>query len=168
MHRTVNSVTVYVLPVIFFSRRHDIRWLLFPGRRWTDIITGEFIATINHVIIFVVSWGIRFVEIAFFIILSVRWRWWRTVSFPLAKLQIIFIESTTYIRSLFPWTTSTAVYTANTFLFRGAVHFYLSPHFLFALFTYIGKPKYISVGIEKSEGRVLFIVEKLYLQNFSI
>lgn len=168
MHRTVNSVTVYVLPVIFFSRRHDVRWLLFPRRRWANIITGEFIATISHVIIFVVSWGMRFVEIAFFIILSVGWRWWRTVSFTLAKLQIIFIESTTNIRSLFSWTTSTTVDTANTFLFRGAVHFYLSPYIFFALFTYIGESKYISVRIKKSERRVLFIVEKLYLQNFSI
>lgn len=163
MHRAVNFATIYVLPVIFFSRCHYIRWLLLPGRRGADIITGEFIATIDHVIIFVVSWGIGFVEIAFFIILSVGWRWWRTVSFTLAKLQIIFIKSTTYIRSLFSWTTPTAVYTANTFLFRGAVHFYLSPHFFFALFTYICESKYISVGIEKSERRVLFIVEKLYL-----
>lgn len=143
--------------------------MLLSWRRWTDIIiAGKFIATIGHVVIFMISWGIGFVEISLLIILSVRWRWWRAVSFTLTKLQIIFIKSATYIWSLFSWTTPTTVYTANTFLFGGTVDFYLSSHFFFALFTYKCESEYISVWVKESKRWVLFIVEKLYLQNFSI
>lgn len=142
--------------------------MLLSRRRRTDIIGScNLIATIRHVIIFMISWCVGFVEIALFIILSDRGRWW-TIPFTLTKLQIIFIECTANVWSLFSWTTTTTINTANTLLFWRTIDLNLAPYVFLALFTYICKPKYISIGVKKSKRRILFVVEKLYLKDFPI
>lgn len=142
--------------------------MLLSRRRRTDIIGScKLIATIRHVIIFMISWCVGFVEIALFIILSKRRRWW-TIPLTLTKLQIIFIECTANVWSLFSWTTTTTVNTANTLLFWRTIDLNLAPYFFLALFTNICKPKYISIGVKKSKRRILFVVEKLYLKDFPI
>lgn len=117
----------------------------------------------SHVVIFMIARSIRPIKVFLFIIVSIRVR---TLSFAAPCLKIIFIKRTinAYTLSL---RTSSTIYTFYTFLFR-VWNVDLSCELLFSLFIDIGKPKYIPIWIQKCKWWILFILQKLNLQIFSI
>lgn len=161
MHWAIHFVIFDIFSIVFFCWCHYIRWCLLLSGRRADIIivtTGDkFVATIRHVIIFVISRSIWFVKVTLLVVLSI-WRWWWTISFALTKLKVIFIKSTTNVWSLLSGASTTTINTANTFLLWCAIYLYLAPYFFFALFTHIRKSEYIPVWIQKCKWRILFVI----------